>query len=108
MATKTKSKKTTKTTITPLDDRVLVLPDSAETKTASGLYLPEGAKEKPQTGKVVAVGPGKLTDTGERGALSVKKGDTVLFGKYGGSEIELDGVEHKIMRESELLGVIEK
>ena len=112
MATKTKkttkSKTASKTTITPLDDRVLVLPDTAEEKTASGLYLPEGAKEKPQTGKVVAVGPGKLTDTGERGALSVKKGDTVLFGKYGGSEIELDGVEHKIMRESELLGVIEK
>ena len=108
----TKTKKTTKskatTTITPLDDRVLVLPDSAEEKTASGLYLPEGAKEKPQTGKVVAVGPGKLTDAGERGALSVKKGDTVLFGKYGGSEIELDGVEHKIMRESELLGVVTK
>ncbi len=108
MATKTKKTTKSKTTVTPLDDRVLVLPDSAEEKTASGLYLPEGAKEKPQTGKVVAVGPGKLTDTGERGALSVKKGDTVLFGKYGGSEIDIDGVEYKIMRESELLGVIEK
>ncbi|MEM1354308.1 MAG: co-chaperone GroES [Planctomycetota bacterium] len=106
MATKTKKAK--KTTIKPLEDRVLVLPDSAEEVTASGIYLPEAAKEKPQTGKVVAVGPGKLTDTGERGALSVKAGDTVMFGKYGGSEIDIDGVEHKILRESELLAVLTK
>jgi len=105
MATKTKTKKTS---IKPLEDRVLVLPDSAEERTASGIYLPEKAKEKPQTGKVIAVGPGKLTDTGERGELSVKAGDTVMFGKYSGSEIEIDGVEHKIMRESELLAVLTK
>lgn len=107
MATKTKTK-TKKTTIKPLEDRILVLPDTAEDKTASGIYLPEAAKEKPQTGKVIAVGPGKLTDTGERGKLSVKAGDTVMFGKYGGSEIDIDGVEHKILRESELLGLLTK
>ena len=109
MATKTKSTpKAKKTTIKPLEDRVLVLPDSAEEKTASGIYLPEAAKERPQTGKVIAAGPGKLTDTGERGTLSVKAGDTVIFGKYAGSEIDIDGVEHKIMRESELLAVLTK
>ena len=106
MATKTKKAK--KTTVTPLDDRIVVLPDTAEDKTESGIYLPEAAKEKPQTGKVVAAGPGALTDTGERATLSVKKGDTVLFGKYSGSEVDIDGVEHKIMRESELLAIIEK
>jgi len=106
MATKTKSAK--KTTVAPLDDRVVVLPDTAEERTASGIYLPEAAKEKPQTGTVIAAGPGKLTDSGERGKLSVKKGDTVLYGKYAGSEVEIDGVEHKIMRESELLAIIEK
>jgi chaperonin GroES len=106
MATKTKTAK--KTTLAPLDDRVVVLPDTADDRTESGIYLPEAAKEKPQTGKVIAVGPGKLTDTGERGKLSVKKGDTVLYGKYAGSEVDVDGVEHKIMRESELLAIIEK
>ncbi|MEM6459463.1 MAG: co-chaperone GroES [Planctomycetota bacterium] len=97
-----------KTTITPLDDRVLVKPTEAEEKTASGIYLPEGAKEKPQTGKVVAAGPGKLNDDGNRTKLTVKKGDTVLYGKYAGTEIDLDGEAHMIMRESELLGVMEK
>ncbi|MEM8781880.1 MAG: co-chaperone GroES [Planctomycetota bacterium] len=109
MATATKTKKSTKakkTTVKPLDDRVLVLPDEAETKTASGIFLPEGAKEKPQTGKIVAAGPGKLDENGKRVPLNVKIGDTVLYGKYGGTEIDIDGAEHKIMRESELLGVI--
>ena len=109
MATKTKTKKTktaSKTTITPLDDRVLVLPDTAETKTASGLYLPEGAKEKPQTGKIVAVGPGKLTDTGERGKLSVKKGDTVILNKWGGTEIKHEGDDLIMLSEDEVLAVV--
>ena len=97
--------KTTK--ITPLDDRVLVQPQEAEEKTASGLYLPEGAKEKPQTGTIVAAGPGKLTDEGERTPLTVKKGDTVIYGKYGGTEIDVDGSTLMIMRESELLGVMQ-
>ncbi|MBB6431385.1 co-chaperone GroES [Algisphaera agarilytica] len=98
----------TKTSIKPLDDRVLVKPTEAEEKTASGIYLPEGAKEKPQTGKIVAAGPGKLNDDGSRNKLTVKKGDTVLYGKYAGTEIDVDGVTHMIMRESELLGVMEK
>jgi len=98
--------KAKKTAITPLDDRVLVKPQEAEEKTASGIYLPEGAKEKPQTGTIVAAGPGKLTDDGDRTPLTVKKGDTVLYGKYAGTEIDVDGNSHMIMRESELLGVM--
>ena len=97
----------TKTKIRPLDDRVLVKPSEAEERTSSGIFLPEGAKEKPMTGKIVAVGPGKLNDDGTRAAVAVKKGDTVVYGKYGGTEVELNGKEHMLVRESELLGVIE-
>ena len=96
-----------KTTIRPIDDRVLVKPNEAEDKTKNGIYLPEGAKEKPMIGKVIAVGPGKLNDEGVRTPLSVKKGDTVVYGKYSGTEIELDGDKVMIVRESELLGVVE-
>lgn len=103
MATATK----TKTTIKPLDDRVLVKPSEAEEKTASGIYLPEGAKEKPMTGRVVAVGPGKLNDDGSRTKPSVKKGDLIIYGKYSGTEVDIDGDEHMILRENEILGVIE-
>jgi chaperonin GroES len=92
----------------PLEDRVVVKPQEAETKTAGGIVLPESAKEKPLMGKVVATGPGKLLDSGERGQMSVKKNDVVLYGKYGGSEVEVDGIEYKILRESEILGVVEK
>ena len=111
MATATKNKKSSsksQTNITPLDDRVLIKPHEAEEKTASGIYLPEQAKEKPMTGEVLAVGPGKLKDNGERAELSVKKGDTVLFGKYAGTEVELEDDAYMILRESELLGVVEK
>lgn len=94
--------------IKPLDDRVLVKPLEAEEKTASGIYLPDAAKEKPMQGKVLAVGPGKMNDKGERTPLSVKKGDTVIYGKYAGTDIKIDGVEHKIMQESDLLGIVEK
>jgi len=97
-----------KTTIRPLDDRILVKPQEAEEKTKSGIYLPEAAKEKPMMGKVIAVGPGKLNDEGHRTPMAVKKGDTVVYGKYSGTEIELDGEKHIIVRESELLGVVEK
>lgn len=96
-----------KTTIKPLEDRVLVKPDAAETKTRSGIYLPEGAKEKPLQGKIVAVGAGKLADDGSRTAPTVKKGDTVVYGKYSGTEIEIDGDKLLILRENELLGVLE-
>ena len=105
MATATATAKRTK--IQPLDDRVLVKPSEAEEKTRSGIFLPEGAKEKPMTGTVVAVGPGKVNDDGTRTAISVRKGDTVIYGKYGGTEVDLDDEQHVIVRESELLGVIE-
>ncbi len=94
--------------VKPLEDRVLIKPLEPEKKTTSGIYLPESAKEKPMQGKVVAVGPGKLLDNGERVVPSVKKGDTVVFGKYAGSEIEIKNVKHMIMRETELLGVMVK
>jgi chaperonin GroES len=97
-----------KTTVTPLDDRVLIRPNQAEEKTASGIFIPEAAKEKPMIGKVVAVGPGKVNDDGNRTALTVKKGASVLFGKYSGTEVDIDGEEHTIVRENELLGIIEK
>ena len=92
----------------PLDDRVVVKPQEAEEKTAGGIVLPETAKEKPLMGKVTAIGGGKLLDNGSRSKMSVKKGDVVLFGKYGGSDVEVEGVEYKILRESEILGVVEK
>ncbi|MBX3355643.1 MAG: co-chaperone GroES [Phycisphaeraceae bacterium] len=94
-------------TVRPLEDRILVKPVEPESKTSSGLYLPESAKEKPMQGKVLAVGPGKLLENGERQKMLVKKGDTVLFGKYAGTEIEIKNAQHMIIRESELLGVIE-
>ena len=92
--------------VKPLEDRILIKPIEAETKTKSGIFLPESAKEKPMQGKVVALGPGKLLDNGERVKPSVKKGDTVVYGKYAGTEIEIKNVAHVIMRESELLGLI--
>ena len=92
----------------PMEDRVVVKPQEAEEKTAGGIVLPDSAKEKPLMGKVVSVGPGKMLDSGNRGTMSVKKNDVVLYGKYGGTDVEVDGVEYKILRESEILGVIEK
>jgi chaperonin GroES len=92
--------------IRPLDDRVVVEPMAAEEVTAGGILLPDNAKEKPQRGTVVAGGPGKLLDNGSRGALSVAVGDEVIFGKYGGTEIEIDGEEVKILRESDILAKV--
>ncbi|RLS36332.1 MAG: co-chaperone GroES [Planctomycetota bacterium] len=89
--------------INPLDDRVVVRPNEAEETTAGGIVLPDAAKEKQQRGTVLAVGPGRLLDSGERSPISVKVGDQVLFGKYGGTEIEVDGEEVKILRESDIL-----
>lgn len=94
--------------IRPLDDRLVVKPADAETKTASGIFLPEAAKEKPTRGKVIAAGPGKMLDSGKRGALSVKVGDEVYYGKYAGTTVKVDGQELVILRESDLLGVVEK
>ncbi|KAA5544344.1 co-chaperone GroES [Roseiconus nitratireducens] len=90
----------------PLDDRVVVQPVEAETTTAGGIVLPDSAKEKPQRGTIVAVGPGRLLDSGNRGELSVAIGDTVIYGKYGGSDIEVDGQEMKILRESDILAKV--
>jgi chaperonin GroES len=92
--------------IRPLDDRVVVEPIEAEETTAGGIVLPDTAKEKPQRGVVVAVGPGKLLDNGERGELSVAVGDEVIYGKYGGSDIEINGDEVKILRESDILAKV--
>lgn len=93
--------------VRPLEDRVLIKPVEPETKTKSGIYLPESAKEKPMQGKVIAMGPGKLLDNGERVKPGVKKGDVVVYGKYSGTEVEIKKSTHLILRESELLGVIE-
>jgi chaperonin GroES len=90
----------------PLDDRVVVQPLEAEETTAGGIVLPDAAREKPQRGKVVAIGVGKLLDSGNRGELSVSIGDEVIFGKYGGSEVEVDGEEYKILRESDILAKV--
>lgn len=91
--------------LTPLNDRVVVSPLGAEEKTAGGVILPDTAREKPNKGKVVAAGPGKLADDGKRMALSVKPGDVVWYGKYSGTEIKVDGQELKILREEDILGV---
>lgn len=92
--------------IRPLDDRVVVQPEEAEATTAGGIVLPDSAQEKPQRGTVIAVGPGRLLDSGNRGTLSVAKGDVVIYGKYGGSDIEVDGKEVKILRESDILAKV--
>jgi chaperonin GroES len=92
--------------IRPLDDRVVVTPLEAETRTAGGIVLPDSAKEKPQRGTVVAVGPGKLLDSGKRGELSVQVGDQVIYGKYGGTDIEVSGEDVKVLRESDILAKV--
>ena len=91
--------------IKPLGDRVVVKPQEAETQTASGLYIPDTAKEKPQRGTVLAVGPGK-TENGTHVEMTVAESDTVLYGKYAGTEIQLDGDDVLIMRESDILGIV--
>ncbi|GMV98843.1 MAG: 10 kDa chaperonin [Phycisphaerae bacterium] len=97
-----------KVNLRPLDDRVVVKQGEAEERTAGGIVLPDTAKEKPQRGSVVAVGPGKLLDSGNRGALSVKVGDEVFYAKYAGSDVEVNGDKYVILRESDVLAVIEK
>jgi chaperonin GroES len=95
-------------TLKPLDDRIVVEPTSAEERTAGGIVLPDAAQEKSQRGKVIAVGPGRILDGGKRAEVSVKVGDEVLFGKYGGTEIEVDGKDLKILRESDILAKVVK
>lgn len=94
--------------IKPLQDRLIVQRLDEEEKTASGLYIPDAAKEKPQTGRVVAVGKGKIDKDGAIVKLEVKPGDKVLFGKYSGSEIKLNGEDYLIMREDDVLGILEQ
>ena len=91
----------------PLQDRVIVKQTEAEDKTKSGIYLPDAAKEKPTKGKVISVGPGKFDDKGKRMQINVKSGDTVYYGKYSGTDIEVDGEKFVILRESDILGVLE-
>ncbi len=94
--------------VRPLDDRVVVEALEAEEKTAGGILLPDTARQKPQRGRVLAVGPGKLLDDGKRAALNVAKGDEVIFGRYAGSDIEIDRREIKILRESDILAKVVK
>ncbi len=91
----------------PLKDRVIVIGLEEEQKTTGGIIIPDTAKEKPQEGKVVAVGPGKMDDAGKRIPMAVKKGQKVLFGKYAGTEVKIDGKIHLIMREDDIIGIIE-
>jgi chaperonin GroES len=93
--------------INPLEDRIVVEPLEAKEKTKGGIVLPDTAKEKPQQGKVVAVGPGRILDTGDRAKPAVKKGDIVIFAKYGGTDIEIEETEYKILRESDILAKVE-
>ena len=93
--------------IRPLHDRILVKRVQEENKTKGGIIIPDTAKEKPIEGKVVAVGNGKLLDSGDVRKLEVKKGDRILFGKYSGTEVKIDGTEHLILREDDVLGIVE-
>ncbi|VAW37348.1 Heat shock protein 60 family co-chaperone GroES [hydrothermal vent metagenome] len=93
--------------IRPLNDRILVQRLEQEEKTSGGIIIPDSAKEKPAEGKIIAVGNGKLNDDGKRVALEVKEGDQVLFSKYGGTDVKVDGVDYLIMREDDILGIIE-
>ena len=93
--------------IRPLNDRLLVKRLEEVARTAGGIIIPDSAKEKPVEGEVVAVGPGKLSDKGDRTPLQVKAGDRVLFSKYGGTDVKLDGEDYLIMREDDILGIVE-
>lgn len=92
--------------VKPLADRIIIRPLEAEQKTAGGIIIPDAAKEKPQRGEVVAAGPGKVADNGQKVEMSVKKGDTVLYGKYSGTEVQIDGSDYLIMRESDVLALL--
>ena len=100
--------KETNLKVRPLDDRVVVEPLEADEKTAGGILLPDTAKQKPQRGRIVAVGPGKMLEDGQRAKVSVNKGDEVLFGRYAGTDIQVDQKEIKIMRESDILAKVVK
>lgn len=105
MATGTKSRIKT---IRPLEDRIVVKPSDPEERTPGGIVLPDTAKEKPQRGEVIAAGVGKLLDNGQRAEMLVKVGDSVLYGKYSGTEVELEGETYVILRESDVLGILDQ
>lgn len=105
---KDKETKATNLRVRPLDDRVVIEPLEAEEQTAGGIFLPDTAKQKPQRGRVIAVGPGKLLDDGKRAAVAVAVGDEVLYGRYAGSDIEVDRKEIKILRENDILAKVVK
>ncbi len=92
----------------PLDDRIVIKQSDAEEKTSGGIILPDTAREKPQIGTVVAVGPGKILDDGKRANMSAKKKDEVIYAKYMGSDVEIDGQKYVILRESDVLGIVER
>jgi len=92
--------------VKPLADRIILLPLEAEQKTAGGIIIPDAAKEKPQKGEIIAVGPGKVADNGQKIEMSLKKGDKVLYGKYSGTEVSIDGKDYLIMKESDVLAVL--
>lgn len=100
--------KETSLKVRPLDDRVVVEPLEAEDKTAGGILLPDSAKQKPQRGRVLAVGPGKLRDSGDRSVVAVAKGDEVIYGRYAGTDVEVEGREVKILRETDILAKVVK
>ncbi len=92
----------------PLDDRIVIKQSEAEERTTGGIILPDAAKEKPQLGTVIETGPGKLLDNGKRAKMSVKKKDEVIYARYGGNEVELDGEKYVILRESDIHGIVER
>lgn len=106
MATATKTKK--KLTFRPMEDRILIEPCESEEMTAGGIILPDAAREKPQRGKVVATGPGKLLDSGQRGEMSVKAGDEVFYGKYSGTEVDLGDTKYVVARENDILAIVDR
>jgi chaperonin GroES len=102
------AKKSAEVNLKPLDDRIVVSVSDATEKTAGGILLPDSAKQKPHQGTVIAVGPGRMLDNGTRATMAVAVGDTVLFGKYSGSDVEVSGTEYKILREGDVLGKLGK
>ncbi len=108
MAAKAAAKSASKTKLVPLSDRIVIIPLKQDEVTSSGLVIPDTAKEKPQQGEVVAVGPGRRNEDGKRIELEVKAGDRVLIGKYSGTDVKIDGTEYVILREDEILGILAK
>lgn len=107
MATRTAAKAATKSKLTPLADRVVITPLKQDEVTASGLVIPDTAKEKPQQGEVIAVGPGRLDDSGKRVAIDLATGDRILYAKYSGTDVKIDGVDYIVLNEKDVLCKIE-